>query len=68
MSKSKQKRNTYNTDVIKKIAEKYSVTPRYVRQSITGDRKGVFPDKMKKEYKATCVNVEKALNTINEEL
>lgn len=68
MNKSKQNRNVYNTAVIKKIAEKYSVTPRYVRQSITGDRTGIFPDKMKSEYKTAAAEVEKTLNQINETL
>ena len=69
MDKSKQKRKSYNTVVIKKIAEKYSVTPRYVRQCITGDRTGIFPDKMKSEYKTVSAEIEKTLNeTINNDL
>lgn len=62
MNKSTQKRNSYNTSVIKKIAEKYSVTPRYVRQCITGDRQGIFPDKLKSEYRTVSVDIEKTLN------
>lgn len=60
MNKSTQKRNTYNTALIKKIADKYDVTTRYVRQSLTGDRTGIFPDKMKSEYKSASIELEKA--------
>jgi uncharacterized protein YdeI (YjbR/CyaY-like superfamily) len=69
MGKSTQKRNSYNTEVIKKIAEKYSVTPRYIRQCITGDRTGIFPDKMKAEYKTISDELERTLNqSINSDL
>jgi hypothetical protein len=68
MDKSTQKRNKYNTTVIKKIAEKYSITPRYVRQCLTGDRTGIFPDKIKSEYKTAVIELEKTLNqAINSE-
>lgn len=68
MNKSTQKRKTYNTAAIKMIAEKYDVTPRYIRQSITGDRKGIFPDKLKAEYKMAAAEVEKTLNELKKDI
>lgn len=62
MNKTTQKRNRYNTDVIKKISEKYSVTRRYIQQCLLGDRTGIFPDKVKQEYNTLKSQVEEVLN------
>lgn len=51
MNKNKQKRNTYNHQVINELSMKYAVTPRYIRMCLSGDRKGLFPDKIINEYK-----------------
>ncbi|WP_259840531.1 hypothetical protein [Chryseobacterium herbae] len=62
MDKSNQIRKKCNTGILKKIADKYSVSTRYVRYCLTGERKGETPDKIVADYKAT----ESALNKILE--
>ncbi|HIB37603.1 MAG TPA: hypothetical protein EYO36_08595 [Mesonia sp.] len=61
MNKSNQKRKSYNTSVLNKVAEKYGVTATYVRASIRGDKKGVMPDLLKKDYKSMCKAVDDVL-------
>jgi len=51
MNKSSQKNKRHNALVIKKLAEKYGYTERYVRGCITGEFAGVMPDEVKKDYK-----------------
>lgn len=67
MDKSKEKRNSYNPQVIKEISLKYGVTPRYVRMCINEDRTGIFPYKVLKEYEAIEKRLAETLTTaINE--
>lgn len=68
MNKITQKRNKYNTDVLNEIGKKYAITSRYVRQCITGDRVGIFPDKIKAEYKTIELKMRTTLeNEINKQ-
>ncbi|QSS96621.1 hypothetical protein [Psychroflexus sp. ALD_RP9] len=52
MSKTKQKNQNprYDLDVIEKLHETYSYTRDYIRKSIRGDRVGIMPERIKKEY------------------
>lgn len=49
--KNNTNRNKYNDLVVKKLAEKHKISTSYVRKSLKGDRTGIFPDLIKKEYK-----------------
>lgn len=67
MNKSTQKRPRYNVTAVKKIAEKYGYTERYVRMCVRGDVDGVMPDKVVKDYKALAHKLESVTkNFINQ--
>ncbi len=51
MDKTKQKRKTYNTEILIVLSEKFGYSEDYIRKSLRGDRTGIMPDKIKKEYK-----------------
>lgn len=63
MDKSTQKRNSYNSIAIEQVADKYGVTPRYVRSSLKGDRKGIIPDRLIAEYKTLDREMKKTLES-----
>ncbi|MCW3168943.1 hypothetical protein OMO38_10455 [Chryseobacterium sp. 09-1422] len=50
MGKNITKRNIYNADILIVIEKKYGFTIDYIRKSLRGDRNGVMPDEIKKEY------------------
>lgn len=52
MSKSSKKRNSYNTDVIEALINKYGFSSQFIRQCIRGDRNSATADIIRKEYKA----------------
>ncbi|MDV4024215.1 hypothetical protein CMT52_07680 [Elizabethkingia anophelis] len=63
IDKSTQKRNSYNSVAIEQVAKKYGVTPRYVRSSLKGDRKGIIPDRLIADYKALDSELKSTLET-----
>ena len=63
MDKTKQKRKTYNTGILNVLSEKFGYTEDYIRKSLRGDRTGIMPDKLKKEYKI----LEKDANALEKE-
>jgi hypothetical protein len=53
MSKTKQKKQNYgkfDTEVIQDLQELHGYSNNYIRMSITGDRVGIMPDRIKKQY------------------
>ena len=56
-------KKTYNTEVVKALAYKYEVTPRYIRYCLSGDRTPVYADELIAEYKKKLEQVEKALKS-----
>ena len=51
MNKGRQKPRTYyNEDAIRILQERHGYTKNYIRMSISGDRVGIMPDRLKKEY------------------
>lgn len=46
----KKKYSSYNAVALRILQEKYGFTKIYIYQSITGDRVGTVPDKLKQEY------------------
>ena len=66
MNKSIEKRKeNWNQDVIKSLADKYDFSGRYIKQIITGDRTPVFADRIKKEYKELKKEIESLLDSKN---
>ncbi|GIZ10017.1 hypothetical protein [Flavobacterium sp. UMI-01] len=52
MNKSKTKiYNSYDSDILEALFQKYGVTKYYIRQCICGNKQGVTPDSIKKDYK-----------------
>tara|TARA_R110002126_G_scaffold78629_1_gene195619 strand:+ start:8280 stop:8510 length:231 start_codon:yes stop_codon:yes gene_type:complete len=51
MCKPTKKRINYNEDILSALNIKYGYSIDYIRKSIRGDREGVMPDQLKKEYK-----------------
>jgi hypothetical protein len=51
MCKPTKKINKYNEDILNALNIKYGYSIDYIRKSIRGDREGIMPDQLKKEYK-----------------
>jgi len=51
MDKNTQKKKRHNSLVIKKLAEKFGYTERYVRGCINKEFDGVMPDEIRSDYK-----------------
>lgn len=56
-------KKSYNTRVVKALACKYTVTPRYIRYCLNGDRTPVYADELIAEYNKKLEQIEKALNS-----
>jgi len=66
MSKTKQKRQTYNDDIVNELKIKYGFTRDYIIKSIRGDRVGTIPIQIQEEYKKANSAARKiALDKIN---
>lgn len=52
MDKNITKRKNYNTGILIALKKKYGYSIDFIRKSLRGDRVGVMPDTLKKEYKA----------------
>ncbi len=64
-NKSKQKvANSYNIDVLKAVASKYSFTTRYIRQILENERSPGFADQVKADYKQGLAAIEIAKSKI----
>jgi len=59
--KAKPKKANYNADAIKILKEKYGFQYDYIRKSISGDRVGLVPEKLKKEYNQLDAAAKKAV-------
>lgn len=71
MDKTTQKRQTYNTGILQVLAKKFGYSVDYIRKSLRGDRVGVMPDKIKKEYKtleSKAAEIEKDAQTQIQEI
>ncbi|MDN3621306.1 hypothetical protein QWY81_17700 [Polaribacter undariae] len=51
MCKPTKKRINFNEDILNALNVKYGYSIDYLRKSIRGDRTGIMPDQLKKEYK-----------------
>ncbi len=55
-------KKTYNTEVVKSLACKYKVTPRYIRYCLSGDRTPIYADELLAEYHKKLEQIARALN------
>lgn len=51
MSKPTKKRTKYNEDILNVLKQRYDYSLDYIRKSLRGDRNGIMPDQIIKEYK-----------------
>lgn len=58
----KNKRFTYNQEIIKALCKKYGLTTFFIRQSLSGHRDSVTSDKIKLEYKELEKSIAKVIN------
>ncbi len=59
-TKKKENYHQHNVDAINALVEKFGLSAYYIRQSVKGNREGVVPDRIKKEYQMICKELEKA--------
>lgn len=52
MDKVTKKRISFNTEILILMKEKWDVSVDYVRKCVRGDRKGIMPDRITKDYHA----------------
>ena len=52
MSKASKKNQSYNEDILIALEKKYGVGKTFIRACLRGDRSGILPDTIAKEYKA----------------
>ena len=62
MSKSNQKRNSYNTLVVEQLSSKHGFTKRFIRQCLSGERVSLTADTICRDYKDLVKKVNTALN------
>lgn len=55
MSKPTKKRINFNEDILNILKERYGYSLDYIRKSLRGDRVGIMPDTLKKEYKKLLI-------------
>ena len=54
-------KQTYNANLVKALAKKYKISPRYVRYCLKGERSPSFADKIKKDYKRFINKIENVI-------
>ncbi|WP_156809712.1 hypothetical protein [Riemerella columbina] len=59
-----KKRNNYNIIVVKKTAEIFGFSDRYIRACLKGDRKGIMADQIIKQYKVFVLEIDKLVENI----
>lgn len=63
MDKTTQKRKTYNAGILIALEKKFGYSIDFIRKCLRGDRSGIMPDQIRKEYKI----LEKEVNEIERE-
>ena len=70
MDKSKQKSQTvWNTEAISIVAKRWDFSKRYIKEIILGEKSPVTAERIQKEYKLVChnLNAMKEKETINKQ-
>lgn len=58
-----KKPRKYNTEVLKRIREKFGLSEYYIRECLNGHNSSETADTIRKEYKRLLTAVEMALNS-----
>lgn len=56
---TKKKAFPYNLKAIDVLVSKYGLSAYYIKQSINGNKKGITPDKIKKDYRSLDAELKK---------
>jgi hypothetical protein len=64
MNKHKEKTQTYNTEILQALAERFDFSVDYVRKCLRGARVGIMPDKVKKEYSEALNALTRTINEV----
>lgn len=62
MYKPTKKRNTYNLEVVKALAEEFEVSTTFVRQAIRKEKHSLTAQNIEKKYKSMCAATLKAID------
>ena len=68
MHKPTKKRINYNEDILNALHAKYGYSIDYIRKSLRGDREGIMPDTLTKEYKQLDAAAKKTIQQKANEL
>lgn len=68
MNKTRQKRNDYDTEIIKILMNKYQVGKNYIEKSIRGDRNGTLSIQIAEAYKTLKLNKIKAIKEASKKI
>ncbi|MFD2566109.1 hypothetical protein [Pseudotenacibaculum haliotis] len=68
MSKPTKNRINFNEDALIILKKRFGYSLDYIRKCIRGDREGLMPDTIKKEYKVLTKAAEEAVKNKAEEL
>lgn len=63
MSESTKKITKYNSDILEYLQVKFGYSKVYVYKSLKGDRTGLIPDAIKKEYTRLDLASKKAISS-----
>jgi hypothetical protein len=61
MGKRTKNNNNYNLEILNLLATKYGYSVDYIRKCLRGDRTGIMPDAIKKEYTTLENEAKKAI-------
>ncbi|WP_102980150.1 hypothetical protein [Chryseobacterium scophthalmum] len=61
MDKTTQKKTSYNRVILNVLSDKYGYSVDYIRKCLRGDRTGLMPDELKKEYNSLEKEANKAI-------
>lgn len=64
MDKETKKKNNYNTEILTRIKEKYGLSLRFMRMSLSGDRNSEMSDVVRKDYERMHKAVTELLKTL----
>lgn len=67
MNKEKKKKPKYNQAALEALEVKYGLTNYYIRQCISGSKKGLTPDTVRKDYINLCESLKAAEKTVVKE-
>lgn len=68
MRKTTQKRQKYNEDILLVLHNKFGYSIDFIRKCLRGDRVGLMPDAIKKEYKLLENEAEKLQQDVQNKL